>query len=199
MDRCKVGLRALLGPLDGHPEPLREDEAEDFLSVDVQLRAEAAADLWSNDSELGLGDPGDQAKRRAQDVGDLGRRPDRELARCRRGLDEDAARLDRVRDQAGLLVPLLDGDVGFVEEPIDFARRQLPRVGEVRSEVVVDDRSALREGLLDVSDRGKLLVRRHRPARPRPWRALGFPRRRSRRRRRRSRPFRERAASDPGS
>ena len=55
-------LRALLDPLDRLLEPAGEREAERFLGVDVELRAEAAADVGRDHPQPRLGNPDHAAK-----------------------------------------------------------------------------------------------------------------------------------------
>jgi hypothetical protein len=52
-----VVLAARLGPLDRAAELARDDEGEHLLGVDVELGAEAAADVGSDDAQLVLGMP----------------------------------------------------------------------------------------------------------------------------------------------
>ena len=153
-----VALAARLRPLHGAAEPARDRERERLLGVDVQLRAEAAADVGRDHAQLRLGDAGDAAERDAGDVRHLRRRPERELAGRRDRRDEHGARLDRVRDQPVLAIALLDRDGGLGEQPVDLARVELPRVAAVRAELLVDERRALCERRLGVDDDRQRLV-----------------------------------------
>ena len=157
VDRRDVVLRTLLRPLHRAAEPLRERDRERLLRVDVQLRAEAAADVGGDDADLRLGDSEDELQREAQDVRHLRRRPERDLA-GRADLREDAARLHRVRDQPWLEVAARDDDVGRVDRRLDVVRLELPDVALVRPEVRVDERRAVLERLLDVRDGRERLV-----------------------------------------
>ncbi len=86
--------------------------------------------------------------------GYLGRRPQRDVA-TRLEARDDAARLDRVRDQRRLDVAVLHDHVrAFVE----IARVQLPHVGDVGAEILVNERCALLGGRLDVDDHPERLV-----------------------------------------
>ena len=92
VDGRQVVLGPLLDPLHRPPEPPRQRDGERLLGVDVELRAEAAADVGGDDAQLRLGDPEDELQREAQDVRDLGRRPQRDLAgRARPGRARPAA------------------------------------------------------------------------------------------------------------
>ncbi len=157
VDRREVALRALLDPLHGPAELPREREAERLLGVDVELRAEAAADVGGDDPQLRLRDARDERQGRAQDVRDLRRRPEREVARRRR-LHEHAAGLDRVRDQPLLAVALAHGDGRLGEQPVDLAGLHRPRVRDVRAELVVQDRGAVLRRLDHVRDGRQRLV-----------------------------------------
>ena len=158
MNRGQVALRALLGPLDRRSELARERQAERFLGVHVELRAEGAADVRRDHAQLRLRDPGHHRQRHAEDVRDLGRRPHRVLALRRARLDEHTAGLHRIRDQPLLAVVLLDGHGGLGEEAVDLAVLQGPGVAVVRVELVVDFRRALVERLGDVRHGRKRLV-----------------------------------------
>ena len=158
VDGGDVRLRAPLDPLDRPAELPREREAERLLGVDVQLRAEPAADVRGDDPQLRLGDAGDEREGRAEDVRDLGRRPHRVLALSGDGLHDHAARLDRVRDQPVLVVALLHRHRRLGEQPLGLSRLELPRVAVVRAQVVVQDRGVVAERSLDVAHRRQLLV-----------------------------------------
>jgi hypothetical protein len=127
-------------------------------AVDLQLGAEAAADLGGDDPELGLGDAEDQGQEDPHEVRDLGRRPDGELALGRHRLDHDGARLERVGDQARVEVALGDHHRGVGEDLVDVAVVQLPGVHLVAAELLVDDVGALGRGRLDVGHHRQLVV-----------------------------------------
>ena len=57
LDRGERGLGALLGPPHRHAELAGEDEREDLLGVDVELRPEATAHRRRHDPDLLLGQP----------------------------------------------------------------------------------------------------------------------------------------------
>ena len=152
-------LRALLDPLDREAGPLRDDDPERLLRVDLELRAEPAADVGRDHTQLRLGHAGRKRKRHARDVRDLRRGEERHLTGGRERLGEHAARLHRVRDQPLLAVPLLDGDVRLGEELVDvLAALERPRVAVVRAELLVDERRAVGHRGLDVGDRRERLV-----------------------------------------
>ncbi len=106
MDRRQRVLRALLDPLHRRAESARERDGEQLLRVDVELGAEAAADVRRDHPQLGLGYPERRSGEQAQDVRHLRRRPQRHIA-ARLGPRDDAPRLDRIRDQRRLDVPVL--------------------------------------------------------------------------------------------
>ena len=116
VDGGHVVLRALLDPLHRPADLAAERQRQRLLRVDVQLRAEAAADVGRDDPQLRLGDAGHAGERHLRDVRDLRGRPQRELALGRDRHRQTAARLDRVRDQARLDVPLLHHDRRRVED-----------------------------------------------------------------------------------
>ena len=157
VDRRHVVLGALLGPLHRAAEPACERDGERLLGVDVELRAEAAADVGGDHADLRLGDAEHELQREAQDVRHLRRRPERDLA-GRADLREHATRLDRVRDQPRLEVAPRDDDVGRVDRRLDVVGLELPDVALVRPEVLVHERRAVLERLLDVGDRRERLV-----------------------------------------
>ena len=154
VDRRQRILRPLLDPLHRPAEPAGERDREELLGVDVELRAEAAADVGCDDPQLRLG----QAERRrgedAQDVRDLGGRPERHVS-TRLRPREHATRLDRVRDQPRLHVAVLDDDVGAL---VESAARELPDVRDVRAELPVGEGRAVLRRCLHVDDRVERLV-----------------------------------------
>ena len=157
VDRGDVVLGALLRPLHRTPEPPGERDGQRLFAVDVELRAEAAADVGGDHPDLRLGDPEHELQREAQDVrrsaspttGDVAGRAD---------LREHAARLDRIRDQPRLDVAPGDDDVSRIDRRLHVVRLELPDVALVRLELGVDERRAVVERLLDVRDRRKRLV-----------------------------------------
>ena len=84
VDRGDVVLRALLDPLDRSVQPPGEREREELLGVDVELRAEAAADVGCDDAELRLVQAERRRREHPEDVRDLGRRVEREVTGRRR-------------------------------------------------------------------------------------------------------------------
>ena len=157
VDGRDVVLRALLRPLHRPAEALRQRDREKLLRVDVELRAEASSHVGRDDAYLRLRDAEDERHREAQDVRHLRRGPQRDVAR-RPDLREHASRLDRVRDQARLDVAPRHDDVCRVDRGLRIARLELPDVALVRLELGVDERSVVRECLLDVTDRAEGLV-----------------------------------------
>ena len=156
VDRGEVALAALLRPLDGPAEAPRKREDEHLLGVDVQLRAEAAADVGRDDADLRLGDAEHDGGEDAQDVRHLRRRPERQLVH--EGLREAGARFDRVRDQPVLAEAAAHGRGRPGEQLVDLAGVELPRVAAVRAELVVDERRAVGERGFRVDDRVERLV-----------------------------------------
>ena len=156
VDRGEVALAALLGPLDRAAQPARQGQHEHLLRVDVQLGAEAAADVGRDHADLRLGNAEHDRGEHPEDVRDLRRRPQRQLVHD--GLREAGARLDRVRDQPVLPQAAADGRRRLGEELVHLAGVERPRVAAVRAEVLVDDRSAVGERGLRVDDGMERLV-----------------------------------------
>jgi hypothetical protein len=156
VDRPDVVLRALLGPLHRSPEATRDRNRDRPLAVDLDLRAEAAADVGCDHADLRLGDAEHKLEHEALDVWRLCRRPQRDVA-GRSHLRKHSPRLDRVRDEARLVVAPSDDHVGGVYRRLHRLGLELPQVALVRSEVLVDDRRAVRERLLDACDRRERL------------------------------------------
>ena len=158
MDRRRERLRALLDPLHREVQPSRDREAERLLGVDVELRAEAAADVRGDHAQPRLRNADDPRERQPRDVRDLRRGPQRQLTGTRQLLGEGAARLHRHRDQPLLAVLPLDRDVGLGERLVDLAGVELPDVALVRPEVVVHERCVGVERLGDIRDHLERLV-----------------------------------------
>ena len=98
---------AVFSPFHRPPQPFRGEGDEHFLRIDADLRPEAAADILGHDTYLALWNPQDDAQPDFDEVGDLRRRPDSEGPGKRLVIGQDAASLDRDRDQA-----LLDEALG---------------------------------------------------------------------------------------
>ena len=157
VDGRDVVLGALLRPLHGTAEPLREHDRERLFGVDVELRPEPAAHVRSDHADLRLGDSDYQLEREAEDVRHLRRRPESHLV-GRADLGEHAARLDRVRDEPRLEVAARDDDIGGVDRRLDLVGLELPDVALVRAEVAVDERRTVVQRLRDVGVRRERFV-----------------------------------------
>ena len=131
---------------------MRERNREQLLRVDVELRAEAAADVGRDDAELRLVHAERRCDEHAQDVRNLCRGVERHLAELARH-GEHGAWLDRVRDQAWLDVAARDDDVRVVDRLSGRIGVEPPDVALVRAEVGMDERRAVRERLRHVDDR----------------------------------------------
>ncbi len=86
-------LRARLDPLHRAPQLDRRPRAADLLGVDVELRAEATADLGRDHANSVLGDAEQDRQEQPQEVRDLGGAPHGQLPGA--VLRQHAARLDR--------------------------------------------------------------------------------------------------------
>ena len=106
-------LAAGLGPLDRLAEPPGHQQGDDLLRRDLQLAAEAAADVRGDHAQLVLGDAGGHRQHDPQDVRHLGGGPHRVVVALR--LDDDRPRLHERRDQPLLDEPAADHDVGVRE------------------------------------------------------------------------------------
>ena len=126
-------------------------------AVDVELHAEAAADIGRDHADLVLGD----VQVPAEDVLHLERRlvgvDDGERAVARIEVGDQAARLQRHRHLALEAKLLLDDDIGFGK---GFGRLTLLE-GKIERDIVaelgMDDRRAGRDGLHLIADRGQRL------------------------------------------
>ena len=160
-------LGAILDPLDRHAQPLGDDGGHVLLAVDVDLGAEAAADLGGDGPHLVLAQAGHGRDHRPQDVRILGRRPDRHRPLAGFEVRDDAARLHRIRHQALVHHALRDHDLGRSKGLVDrgvvhraaigadagAARHQRHR--EVVGEVGVDHDRLAGHRLLEIDDRGE--------------------------------------------
>ena len=154
VDRRERVLRALLHPLHRRAQPPRDRDREQLLGIDVQLRAEPAADVGGDHAQLRLGHPERGGGEQPQDVRYLRRRPQRDVP-AGLGPGDDATGLDRVRDQRGLHVAVLDDHVGAV---VERSRLELPDVRDVRPELLVHEGSAVLRGGLDIDQHLERLV-----------------------------------------
>ena len=149
-------VRARRDPLDRPVELARDEAGEHLLAVDLQLGAEAAADLWRDDADAVLADPELDREHDARDVRDLGRRVQREAVGLPGG--EHAARLDRPSGGAVVDDPPLHDDVGLGQARVDVAAADAPLEHGVRVVVVVDGGGAILERRLGIDDDGQRLV-----------------------------------------
>ena len=141
--------------LIGRPSSLDGPCAQRLLGADLELAAEAAADLGRDDAHVVLGDAHLHGVEQAQQVRDLRRGPDGQVAGA--VLGDDAARLDRRARGAVVDDPLLDDDVGLGDRRVDVAAAHRPLVRLVRAERLVDEDLVLQR-LLHVDDGRQRLV-----------------------------------------
>ena len=155
-------LRAVLVPAHDAAEPAGQGEAERLLGVHVELRPEAAADGRRHHAELVLREAGDDGQHDLEDVRDLCRRVDGEVAAVRFGDDAHAPRLHRHRDETLLYVPLAHDVRRVRERSVDRGGvgRELPGVAAVTGEVGVGERD-VGLGVREVEDRGEVFVVDH--------------------------------------
>src|SRR5438309_4080070 len=159
MDRREISLPPLLRPLDRTAEGLREVTDKELLGVDLELAAEAAADLWRDHAHLVLSEAEVERDDELHEVRDLGAAPERELARLELG--RDRARLHRIRNETLVHDPLTDFDLGVLECLVDVAAFDRVREHEVRPKLFMDDRRARFEGFGRVDhDRKRLVIDR---------------------------------------
>ena len=143
-------LRAGLDPLDRPARLAGGPGAEHLLAGDLQLGAEAAADLRGDDPHLLLGDPEDHPHEQADEVRDL--RGGVHGDRAGLVVGEDAAGLDRRAGDAVVDHPALDDHVGLREARVHVAAAERPLVHLVGAELLVDEVRALVQRGLDVRD-----------------------------------------------
>jgi hypothetical protein len=145
-------LRARLDPLHRAVELARERRERDLLAVDLQLAAEAAADVGRDARMRSSLMPRMSARKSLQEVGDLGGRVDRQVGPAE--VRDDAARLDRARRRAVVDDPPLDDDVASTARPARprRARARATTRGRGSSRTLVDERRAVLERRLDVGD-----------------------------------------------
>jgi hypothetical protein len=138
-------LAARLDPFHRPAKPARRRRQQDVLGIDVPLGAEAAADVGRDHPHLLLCQAQGRRDRGAHGERNLRRRPDRQPAVRRLGLDQHAARLDRHGGDAGHVEPRLDDHLRLVEAAGDVADGAVGRPGGVVGPLVEDARRAGRE------------------------------------------------------
>ena len=149
-------LGARLDPLHRAPELARRPRAADLLGVDVELGAEAAADLGRDHPDPVLADAQQDRQEQAQEVRNLGRAPERQPVAAILG--QHPARLDRAAGHAVVDDAALDDDVGLGEAGLEVAAAERPVVALVGPELLVDERRAFLERLLGVGDHRQRVV-----------------------------------------
>src|SRR5205085_9193638 len=143
MNRRLHVLAPRLDPLAGLSRLHRNPTEQRLLRIDVQLRAEAAADLRRDDAQFVFRHADHERELRAQEVRNLRRRPDGEFLFARQITREHAARLDRHGRETLIDDALLDDVRRRSERRFDvaLARRQL--ISDVVAKTFVDDWAAL--------------------------------------------------------
>ena len=143
----------LTGPAEDHAR----HHGGDLVAVDVELHAEAAADVRRDDADQMLGD----AQVLAEDMLHLERRlmrvRDGERAVARIEIGDQAARFQGHRHLPLEAKLLLDDEIGFGERLGRLALLDGEVEGDIVAERSVDDRRAGRDGLELVADRRQRL------------------------------------------
>ena len=149
-----VAFAAGLGPLDRPAQLAGDQHGQHLFGRDLQLGAEAAADVGRDDPDVLLRDPGNQGQHDPENVRDLSRRPEGELPAHARA--DHRARLHRARDQPLLAVRALDHHGRVAEGRVQVA------LGEDEVEALVARLVHLGRRILQrcphIEHRGKLLV-----------------------------------------
>ena len=101
-------LAARLNPLDWFAQLHRNPAEQCFFRIDVELRAEAAADFGRDDAQAVFGYADHQRDLRSHEVRYLRRRPQRQLLLARKISGEHAARLHRDGRESLICDALLD-------------------------------------------------------------------------------------------
>ena len=161
-------LASGLGPLDRATQVAGDLHGEDFLAVALQLAAESAADVRSDDAQRVLRHSRDEREKHAQDVRDLRGRPDGHLIAHAHGRCDDRARLHVSGDDALIDESALHDDhiiTRCLDSGIEGAvalRLERELVADVGAEAAVSSvmhgRRALLDCRLHVDDRGERLV-----------------------------------------
>jgi hypothetical protein len=150
--RRDVVLAAALDPLDGAAGLLGECHDQHVFRVHEDLRAERAADLGRDATQLRLGNAQhERGHHKPQDVRRLRRHPQRVGTSRRIVLGDGTATFDRRRQQALVDKPLLDDDLGFGESPVRrLGIAALPLHDDVARRDLVELRRAFGHGALRV-------------------------------------------------
>ena len=128
-------LAARLDPFDRRAEAHGEVPDQRLLGVDVQLGAEAAADLRRDDPQLVLRHREHPGQQRPDQVRNLGRGPQRQRLFAGVIRRDHAARLDRHRRQPLVVEAVGNDPVGVLERGVDVAAAgDGVGVGDVRIE-----------------------------------------------------------------
>ena len=138
-----------LDPLHRASQPPRDHRDEHLFGVGVALDAEAAADVGCQHAHARLTEPEGSGDGAAHGVGDLGRGPQGEEAIRRRGMRDDAARLDRHAGHAREVERRLHHDVGLGEAARDVADGACRHARHVVGPVVENPRRPRCGGALD--------------------------------------------------
>ena len=146
----EVVFLAALDPLDGLGEVLGNDEGDDLFGVQVELAAEAAAHVRRDYADLVLGVAGDQRKQQPHQVGNLRRRPERDMVGARVVVGDNRPTLHGVGDESLVDDTLRYAHLGLARGLVDVSAADLPLEAFVVGHLVVYQRRAVLRGLLGV-------------------------------------------------
>ena len=143
-------LVAVLHPLHGPLEDPGKGGDDRLLHEHVRLDAEAAADRRRDNADLRLRYAERPRDLGLQEMGDLSRAPDRELAAAALVLRDDAAPLEGDARVASMVEPLGEDVVGLGERPVHVSVALLDVGDVVLAQRLVEDRGVGLQRLLRV-------------------------------------------------
>ena len=137
VDRGHGVFGAVLGPAHGSLQALCDREADGLLRVHIELRPETATDGRRNDTHLVLSETEHHRELDLEDVRDLGRRVDGDVAAVRLRDDAHAAWFHCHRDQPLVHVSLAHRVDGFGKGALDriLVGLELPHVRDIGPEL----------------------------------------------------------------
>ena len=151
-------LAARFDPFHRGVQLHRQVGAQRFFTIDVQLRAEAAAHFGRDDAQLVFGDADHCRQQRPEQMRNLRRRPQRQRAFAGVIRRDHRARLDRHRRQPLVIQPVLDDAIGAAEGVVDVAAADRVGEGYVAAQVGMRERAAALERFFRIGDHRQRLV-----------------------------------------
>ena len=158
MNGCGRILATALDPFDRRIQPHRQVANQCFLGVEVELGAEPTPNFGRDDAQFVFRHTDHAGQKRADEVGDLRRSPERDCSFPAMMCCHATARLDGHRNQTLMDHAQLDDAIGLLEFAVDVASGERPIERDIGAQFRMRERRILFESLLGFANNRERIV-----------------------------------------